>query len=369
MVEILRPLVFPADGEQAFHQALKRAARTYLADDHRYADGWLLTRAAVLLMLCAGFYIMSLMQHNAWEFVGCYFLFVMMGMLLNVVVNHDASHNVFFRASWANRLVGRLVTLPLGVDPDYWRVRHVDFHHVYANIEQYDLDTEENGIFRQTPFQHWHAHMRYQHLYWPAIAALSLPYVAWIFDWSDRLGKTPLKSKHVLPGWRGWAVFVVSKVTHLMLVLGGPLIVCQLNGISWPMVLLGYALSQMCASLLVVYLLLGTHWAQAQFYRAPDTAVMPHGWYRHNFSTACDWLTKPRWLRHFTGGLNYHLTQHLFPGWSHRHYPALAAIIEQLAVDHRMDYRCIGYRELLRQQQQFLRQMGQESSMDRVLQQ
>ena len=26
---------------------------------------------------------------------------------------------------------------------------------------------------------------------------------------------------------------------------------------------------------------------------------MPHGWYRHNFSTACDWLTTPPWLRHF----------------------------------------------------------------------
>ncbi|SEM48831.1 linoleoyl-CoA desaturase [Pseudomonas sp. ok272] len=359
MVESLRPLAFPADGEQAFHQALKRAARAYLADDHRYADGWLLARALALLVLCVGFYALSLMQHDAWAFFGCYFLFVMMGMLLNVVVNHDASHNVFFRAPWANRLVGRLVTLPLGVDPDFWRVRHVDFHHVYANVEHYDLDTEENGIFRQTPFQRWRAHMRYQHRYWPLIAALSLPYVAWIFDWSDRLGKTPLAAKHVLPGRRGWAVFLASKVGHVLLVLGVPLIVAPLNGIDVSTVLLAYAVSQMCASLLVVYLLLGTHWAQAQFYPVPETAVMPHGWYRHNFSTACDWLTTPRWLRHFTGGLNYHLTHHLFPGWSHRHYPALAAIIERLAAQHGMDYRCIGYRELLRQQQQFLRQMGQ----------
>ncbi len=365
MTESLTPLVYPADGEQAFHQALQRAARAYLADGHRYADGSLLARALVLLVSCAGFYTLSLMQQSPWAFAGCYFLFVMMGMLLNVVVNHDASHNVFLRAPWANRLVGRLVTLPLGVDPDYWRVRHVDFHHVYANVEHYDLDTEENGIFRQTPFQRWRAHMRYQPLYWPLIAALSLPYVAWIFDWSDRLDKTPLKAKAVLPGRRGWAVFVASKVTHLLLVLGVPFIVCQLNGIGASTVFLAYAVSQMCASLWVVYLLLGTHWVQAEFYRVPETAVMPHGWYRHNFSTACDWLTTPRWLRHFTGGLNYHLTHHLFPGWSHRHYPALAAIIGPLAAQHGMDYRCIGYRELLRQQQRFLQQMGQEPGIDR----
>ena len=56
---------------------------------------------------------------------------------------------------------------------DYWRTRHVDYHHVYANVEHYDLDTEENGFFRQTPFQRWRPHMRYQHLYWPLIAALA----------------------------------------------------------------------------------------------------------------------------------------------------------------------------------------------------
>lgn len=175
MAESLPPLRFPADGEQAFHRDLKRAAHACLAGDHRYADAARLVKAALLLVLCAGFYALSLMQHQPWAFFLCYFLFVTMGMLLNVNVNHDASHNAFLRAPWANRLVGRVVTLPLGVDPDYWRTRHVDYHHVYANVEHYDLDTEENGFFRQTPFQRWRPHMRYQHLYWPLIAALSCP--------------------------------------------------------------------------------------------------------------------------------------------------------------------------------------------------
>ena len=33
--------------------------------------------------------------------------------------------------------------------------------------------------------------------------------------------------------------------------------------------------------------------------------------------------------------------------------------LAQLAAQHGMDYRCIGYTELLAQQQQFLRRMGQ----------
>lgn len=359
MAEPLLPLRFPAAGEQAFHNDLKRAAHACLAGDHRYADAAGLTKAALLLALCAGFYALSLLQYQLWSYSLCYFLFVIMGMLLNVNVNHDASHNAFLRTPWANRLVGRVVTLPLGVDPDYWRSRHVDFHHVYANVEHYDLDTEENGFFRQTPFQRWRPHMRYQHLYWPLIAALSLPYIAWIFDWSDRLDKTPLREKRLLAGSVGWTVFVVSKLLHLALVLVVPMIVCHLHGIGWGWVLLVYTISQMCASLLVVFLLLGTHWAQAEFYPVPTGDCMPHGWYRHNFATACDWKPGLNWIEHLTGGLNYHLTHHLFPGWHHRHYPALAMAVAEVAQRHGMAYRCISYRELLAQQRQFLRRMGQ----------
>lgn len=358
MPEKLDALRYPRDDEQAFHQHLQRAVQDYLGQDHAYADGWQWGKALLLLALAVLFYGMMLTTDQVWVFVSSYFLFVMMAMLLNVNVNHDASHNTFSRHPRINRFIGRLVTLPLGVDPDYWRVRHVVFHHQYANIEVYDLDTEENGIFRQSPFQQWRRHMRYQHLYWPLIAALSLPWIAWVFDWRDRLNKTPLSQEKLLRGKQGWSLFIGSKLIHLLLVLVIPLFVGLQQGISPTAVILSYLISQMCASLLVVFLLLGTHWAEAEFFQAPENKQMPHGWYHHNFATACDWVTTPRWLHHFTGGLNYHLTHHLFPQLHHRHYPTIAEIIGDLAVRYGMNYRCIGYRELLLRQRRFLRHMG-----------
>lgn len=368
MSEYLTPLHYPQMDEQVFHHQLHEAAHSYLVAqaDHQYADHWQWLKALVLLALCVMFYALSLMALLGGLFFLSYFLFVTMGMLLNVNVNHDASHNTFSRRPHLNRFIGRLVTLPLGVDPDYWRVRHVVFHHRYANVEQYDLDTEENGFFRQSPFQQWRSHMRYQHLYWPLIAALSLPWIAWVFDWSDRLDKTPLRQEKSLEGWGGWALFVMSKISHLLLVLLVPLLICQLNGIPWWLVLLAYWVSQMFASLLVVFLLLGTHWADAEFFQPPVDNVMPHGWYHHNFATACDWVTSPRGLHHLTGGLNYHLTHHLFPHWHHRHYPALAAIIAHLAAQHGMDYRCISYSELMVRQRHFLRRLGQDPQQAQV---
>ncbi|MER3382721.1 fatty acid desaturase family protein [Pectobacterium aroidearum] len=352
---------YPAQGEQAFHRALQRETSAYLRanHDHRFADSGQFVKAGLLFLGCIACYSLSLIQQTAWAFFLSYFSFIMLSMVLNIIVNHDASHNTFFRNRTLNRIVGRIVTLPLGIDPDYWRLRHVDFHHIYPNVEHYDLDTEENGIFRQTPFQRHRAYMRYQHLYWPLVASLSLPYIAWVFDWADRLGKTPVNARSVQSGYRGWMIFIGSKVGHIVLLLVIPIVVGAAQGISPGIVLLSYLLGQMLASLLVVFLLLGSHWAETEFYAVTDTEVMPLGWYQHNFATACDWLPTPRWLAHWTGGLHLHLTHHLFPGWHHRHYPALAAILRRLAAEHGMDYRCITYRELLASQRRFLKSMGE----------
>lgn len=357
----LPPLSYINDKETEFHQALMSASANYLAqnNDHRFADTRMLVKNGLTLLCCGLFYILSLNQTNTWLFSLCYFGFIMMAMLVNVNAQHDASHNVFFRSPLANRILSRIITLPLGLDPDYWRTRHVVYHHVYPNIEHYDLDTEENGFLRQTPFQKWFPHMRFQQYYWPVIAALSLPYIAWVFDWSDRLGKTPLAEKKILAGWQGWLLFLGSKIMHFTLVLIIPIMMASHHGISWQAILVTYLLTQMLASLIVVVLLLGTHWANATFYPAPEDGKMQHGWYQHNFATACDWNPSPQKLDELFGGLHLHLTHHLFPGWSHRHYPALAKIVQELAQEHQLAYRCIGYKQLFKEQQQFLKQMGQ----------
>lgn len=358
----LPKLCYSIEQETTFHHELMAAASAYLSkkNDHRFANARLLTKNAITLLLCIVFYWLSLNQNNPWLFFICYFMFIMLTMVTNINAQHDACHNVLFRSRLANRLVGRLVTLPLGIDPDYWRTRHVDYHHIYPNIESYDLDMEEKGVLRQTPFQTWYPHMRYQQYYWPITAALSLPYIAWFFDWSDRLGKTPLVEKKLLTGWQGWCLFLSSKILHFIIALVIPILVLADHGIGWPTVLSTYLMTQMLASLIVVSLLLGTHWSKPTFYPAPHHGKMQHGWYHHNFTTSCDWNPTPQKLDELFGGLNLHLTHHLFPGWSHRHYPALAVIVEQLAQKHQLPYRCLSYREIMIQQQQFIKQMGQK---------
>ncbi|MDT3664675.1 acyl-CoA desaturase [Cronobacter dublinensis] len=358
MVKTLTPLRFVTAQEGAFHRALQRRAYGYLhaRGDHRFANRRAISKAVLILLAAIVCYSLALRASQPLAFMAGYVAFAVLMMWLNIDVNHDASHHTFVRSRVLNAVISRVVTLSTGIEPVYWRVRHVSFHHRYANIERYDLDTEENGIFRQTPFQRWRGWMRWQHIYWPLVAALSLSWIGVVFDWADRLGRTPLRAERLLPGAAGWAAFIFSKLGHLTLMLGLPLLMGHNGGL----VLGLYLLVQMCTSLMVVFLLLGTHWADAAFYQAPagENPVMAHGWYYHNFMTACDWHTPQRWQEMLTGGLNYHLTHHLFPGWHHRHYPALARIIGELAAEHGLPYRCIRYGELRAAQRAFLRQMG-----------
>ena len=356
--------------ETAFHQRLMSEAEAYLTQkgDHRYANSTLICKNLLLLVLCGLCYLLSLQQVNVWLFALYYFGFVMLAMLVNINAQHNACHNVLFRMPLANRIFGRLVTLrlvtlPLGVDPHYWRVRHVDYHHICPNnMENYDLDMEENGVFRQTPFQKWYPHMRYQTYYWPFIAGLSLPYIAWVFD--DQLGKTSLAADNkTLTGIKGWGLFLASKILHFTIALIVPMHILASVGISWYLVLLVYLLTQMLSSLFVVCLLLGTHWVDPAFYTAPKNNHIEHGGYHQQFTPCCDWYPSPKILNESLGRLNLYLTHHLFSGWSHHHYSALMLIVERFAKGYQLPYRRLSYPELLTSQLKFISKMDQKPEL------
>jgi len=354
----LRPLAWQTD-DLALHKAITQAAQQYLRtrNDNRFANRWAIGKMVLLAGICLACYLLSLQQHSVVALFGGYLGFIFSGMLLVINVVHDTSHNAFFRSGWVNALIGRIVSVPLGLDPDCWRVRHVIFHHTHTNIAGYDSDIDENGLLRQTPFQRWKPFMRFQHGYWPLIAAFTFPWYIWLVDWLDRTGRTRVTPKMAQQGLRGWAVFLLSKGLHFLLALLIPAYVLSAE-FSFFTILIIYLACQMVSSLLFVMLIVGTHWAKSQFFEPPEVGNMPHTWYQHVFATTFDWQARPAWLGYWLGGANLHLTHHLFPNWHHRHYPALSQLIAEVATRFNLDYQKISLTELLQLQQQFLKQMG-----------
>lgn len=352
------PLRFAGD-DRSLRQALDAAAADWARThgEHRFADAGMIAKMLLLLALGAVGYGLALRQTTPLAFIAAYFVFINAGMLLAINVVHDASHNAFLRSARGNRLLNRFISLPLGMDPECWRVRHVIFHHPRVNVQDHDLDIEENGVLRQTPHQRWKPFMRWQRFYWPLVAAMTFPTIIWVFDWQDRAGLTPVGARMASQGWRGWAGFLAAKTAHLALALGLPLYCCSTD-VGAVTVLLAYFLSQIGASLIFVLLILGTHWAKGCFFAAPPEARFPHGQWEHQFLTTFDWKITPGGIGYWLGGMNMHLTHHLYPDWSHRHYLALGRLVGEVARKHGIDYEYPGLRDFLGGQQRFLAKMG-----------
>ncbi len=369
----MAPLKFKRDAaDEALGRALRDDAKAMLMQtgDHRWADGWLLLKAGWLALAAAAMYGLALMSTSAMGFVAwfCGFFFVSMLCAMNVL--HDAAHGAVFRRGWLNRFVMRVVAVPMGIDTTFWTIRHVHFHHNYANVEGHDLDIEPNDFLRQTPFHPWHPRYRHQHVHWPLVAALSLPYLIWYADSLDRLGRTPVLAharEREPAALGGWLVFLGFKALHVLLCLLVPAYVLHAQGLAWWLAPLAYLPGLMLASFVLVALILGTHWAEVKFYQVAqgekgaedeEGAAMPHSWHAHAYLTSCDWTPVPQGLGYWLGGLNLHLTHHLFPTVSHRHYPALAAAAARHAQGHNLPYRNLRYGELFASQQRFLKAMG-----------
>nr|WP_199066542.1 acyl-CoA desaturase [Chromobacterium sp. ASV5] len=355
----MKKLRFQSSSNMPFRLALQREVQAYLAErgDHRYANWSIVLKGIILSVLSVGCFIFALSTTTAWSFAAAYTLSIVSSMLLAMNTLHDAAHGAFFQNATLNRFLARIVSLPMGIDADIWTRRHVHLHHTYPNIDGYDLDIEPNPFLRQTPFQEWAPQFRFQHRYWPLIAALSLPYLCWYGDWLDWLGKSKLKQYDKQPINTMW--FLLCKLGHLGLLLGLPLIFLPSGIISIAGLLLSYMVGLMVASCFLVAMILGTHWAEVEFFK-PDGTQILHTWHEHQFLTCCDWEPQPQVLGHLFGGLHLHLTHHLFPTYSHRHYPALTRIVEEQATIHGLPYRCISYSELWQAQQSFLQAMGRK---------
>jgi linoleoyl-CoA desaturase len=85
---------------------------------------------------------------------------------------------------------------------------------------------------------------------------------------------------------------------------------------------------------------------KSQFLPSATDGLMPHGSTQHVFNTTLNWRLKYLIIEYWLGGLNLHLTHHIYPGFSHRHYLHLTAIIPKIAKQFQIDYHEITLPEL-----------------------
>lgn len=350
---------FEHEADDGFYRVVKQQVNDYFRQTgkSRFADHTILLKAILFGGAIVGSYALILLHPlPLWTLLPLAFVFGVASLLMAINIGHDAAHHVLFRSRFWNDFVQAVSFSVLGVSAYLWQMRHNKSHHIFPNVNGCDIDIDENPFLRLSPNQPWQRHFRFQHLYAPfAYIFVALHTILWQ-DFVYLFKKQLANMKDITHPPHQYVIFALCKLFYLGAVIAAPMLVLPL---SWWQVLLGYLAMQAVASLLFVFLLIGTHFSDATDYPTVDAdGSVGRTWAMHNLATACDWSPHNRIAQFFLGGVNAHASHHLFPGVSHAHYRAIARIIKDTAAEFGIRYNKLTLLGIVRSHFRFLQAMG-----------
>ena len=192
-------------------------------------------------------------------------------------------------------------------------------------------------------------------------------YILWIYVldfvkyFKQRVGQTSFSfsmSDHI--------VFWVSKVVHIFLFIVLPLFFHSILE-----VLAGYAIATMtCGFVIAVVFQMAhvvekahvvsispEHFAQ----KGENTLVYDQENALHQLETTVDFAPNNKWISWYVGGLNFQVEHHLFPNWSHVHYPKIRLIVKRVASEFGYEHKEYpNFREAILSHFRLLKEMGKK---------
>ncbi len=265
--------------------------------------------------------------------------YIAMGILL--VINflnliHDAAHNTLFNKKWINGLYVHFFDF-LGANSYMWQVRHINLHHRFPNVMDWDSDIEQSPlakIFPQAASKPFH---RYQHIYLPFLYPLYLFNWLLVRDFKDYFTNKTIAHKVVTIPRREYIKLIFFKPFFLFYLIAIPKWVL---GTSWMLALTGFCAMVLSASILSLLVLLSPHAnVESEFPAFDSEGKLPYTWFEHQLRCTNDVSNTNFFVRFFMGNFNYHIAHHLFPNINHIHYPAITPSIVRFAQKHNLPYR------------------------------
>lgn len=285
-----------------------------------------------------GTYLILLTQgQNTLIFYTSYILlgFFLLLNFLNLV--HDAVHGVTFKThrKW-NKIFLYFFDF-LGANSFIWKVRHLRLHHAFPNVMGWDSDLEQSPLVRIFPQSSLKKVQRYQHFYLPLLYPLYLFNWLLIRDFRDFFDRGRTVHRVVNIPVKEYIKLLFFKSLFLGYIIVVPKFVLD---VSWGMVLEGFILFMLTASITSLIVLLSPHASiESDFPQLDKAGQMPHTWFMHQLVCTNDVSNDNVFTRFFMASFNYHIAHHLFPYVHHIYYPEVSQIIQKFSVDHHHPYR------------------------------
>lgn len=345
--------------DNTFHRLVRQRADEYFASRgiSKYGNAELLAKAIVLVGVTLGLYLLILSNRlSGVALLVAAIVFGVASILTAFNLAHDAAHNALVPSRRINALVYFLVFNFQGANAYLWKLRHIGSHHVFPNVEGGDADMDDNGLLRVSPHTLWRWYYRYQHLYAPLLYTLFSLHWIFVYDIQFLFKKRLANLRAIRHSWAEVGTLVLAKATYLTLTLALPM--ARLD-VPWWQVVAGFVTMHVVVSVVFVYSLICTHFAEETAFPALDEAERVAGsWAEHQLAASLDYSPESKLANLLLGGFNAHAAHHLFPDVCHVHYVALSRIIRETAAECGVRYNALPYVAAVRSHFRFLKRMG-----------
>lgn len=326
-----------------FSKELSAIGRQFLGtqSNGRYANKLQWSLMLITLFLFTVCYFLVVFSYVAYTSVIGAVLIGFFCYMIVAAIGHDAAHQSISKSVIVNRVALFFSFSLIGISGSLWAKRHLRIHHKVPNVVGNGIDGDGSSILRFHGGQAWKPWHRFQAVYAPMLYLVVLLFTAWVDDFAflkKELQQSSRKKSMVLE-------FVATKLFHLCLTLGLPLLVFN----SRPeMVFLCYLIATMSASFLFVIFNIGTHInIHAEMINPTKDHEIHHDWATHQVKTTINWSPENKFAGLLTGGVNAHLTHHLFPYAAHCHNTGLAKLVNNVSNKHNVKLNVISFKEMV----------------------
>lgn len=255
--------------------------------------------------------------------------------LIGFNVMHDACHNSYSSNSKVNELLGYTLNL-IGGNSFIWKQKHNIIHHTYTNVEGMDDDIAKSPFVRMCSTQKWMPAHKAQHIYLPALYAVSTLFWMLWQDFRRYFSRKIYTSKLMKMTRKEHVIFWISKMLYAFIYIILP--VCLLGWENW---LIGFLILNAIMGLttaLVFQLAHVVEDTEFAFVGATDALIIENEWAVHQVRTTANFAPGNKLITYLAGGLNYQVEHHLFPKISHVHYPAISKIVKKKCEEFNIRY-------------------------------
>lgn len=323
-----------------FYNVLRKRVDQYFIDKKisKHANGAMIIKTVVLMLA----YLLPLvyMAINAAPQGVVYGLYTFIGLALagiGMSIMHDANHGAYSSSDTVNKWVGLSLNL-CGGNVTNWKLQHNILHHTYTNIVHMDDDIADRLVLKMNP----HTAVKWYHAFQPIYAFFfyGLLTLYWVvakdFVQFNQFINNKVNTNTRSQNARMFIGIILAKLLHIGLFVLIPIFIL---GYAAPTVLLGFIVMHFVAGFILTLVFQLAHTVDETSHPLPnDEGNIENDWAIHQMNTTVNFSPDNAILSWYVGGLNYQVEHHLFPRICHVHYPAIAKIVQQTALEFNVPY-------------------------------